>query len=74
MYFRYIFIKGKLYFYYENYETWGEAIREAKQKKQEYLKEGVKIKHWIQPYLHGTIFQTKRYALYLTKVQKVLWQ
>lgn len=66
-----IWKKNKPYYHYDNYKSFDEAIKVAKERKIEMIKEGIKIKHWIQ--IYENILGQKRYALYLTRISKLIW-
>lgn len=63
---KYIWIKNKRYYYYDNYGTWEEAIKIAK-----WQKKKNKCRYFILKYEHGYLFPEIRYRLYLDKVFRI---
>lgn len=64
---RYIWIKGKKYYYYGSYDSWKDAYNTARY----YHRRNKKCKYFIQITEAGYLFPYKRFKLYLTGIIKM---
>lgn len=60
---KYLWIKGKRYYYYDTYDTWRQAYAVAKAKN----KKNPKNKYYIQKVECGYVIPKFAYKLYMTK-------
>lgn len=63
---KYIWIKKQRYYYYESYDSWAEALKQAKRHKKRN-----KCRYFILPTEDGFLFPEIRYRLYLNKCIKI---
>ena len=68
MAYRYIWIRGQRYYYYDGYDTYQKAKEIAKW----YRKKNKKCKYFILKIERGFWFPQDKYVLYLNKVVRLL--